>query len=187
MEHIKDKCSISDCKESNYCKSYCNKHYLRLWKYGSPDLIKKAWNKQLEECKVEECSKKPYSRNYCVKHYNRFLKYGDATVKANCGTSIIKHGMSYTPTYKTWSAMKDRCNNPSNPNFNRYGGRGIKVCSEWNSNFAKFYEYMGDRPDGMSIERIDVNGNYEPGNVKWADAQEQAENKRNTPLRHRYK
>lgn len=81
--------------------------------------------------------------------------------------------------YKCWSNMKTRCLNPKNNRYHMYGGRGISICSEWLNSFGAFFEDMG--PCGsMSIERIDVNGNYEPGNCKWATDKEQQNNKTST-------
>lgn len=73
--------------------------------------------------------------------------------------------------------MIDRCTNPKAANYDRYGGRGIKVCAEW-AHFENFLTYMGERPLGMTLEREDTNGNYGPGNCKWATASEQQRNKR---------
>lgn len=92
-----------------------------------------------------------------------------------------KHGQAMreatTPAYNTWLAMKDRCRNPNNENFRHYGGRGIRVCAEWMV-FEAFFRDMGERPKGHSIERVDVNGNYEPGNCIWIPRLEQARNTR---------
>jgi len=87
------------------------------------------------------------------------------------------HNLSLSTTYKSWSSMKSRCSNPNNVEYHRYGGRGISVCERWNS-FENFVRDMGDRPRGCSIDRIDCNGNYEPGNCKWSTDKEQASNRR---------
>jgi hypothetical protein len=75
--------------------------------------------------------------------------------------------------------MKDRCTNQNHKSYNNYGGRGITVCERW-MDFRNFLQDMGERPEGMSIDRIDVNGDYEPGNCRWATAQQQSLNKRNS-------
>lgn len=89
-----------------------------------------------------------------------------------------KHGMGRTKTYNTWIQMKTRCNNPHSKEYNNYGGRGIKVCNRW-ADFNMFLQDMGDVPNGMSLDRINVNGNYEPDNCRWATIKEQQNNKRN--------
>jgi hypothetical protein len=89
------------------------------------------------------------------------------------------NGGSYSPTYRTWIGMRTRCNNPNTPYYVNYGGRGIKVCPEWES-FDAFLRDMGERPSSdHSLHRIDNDGNYEPGNCKWAIETEQQRNKRN--------
>jgi len=74
--------------------------------------------------------------------------------------------------------MKSRCLNPKVANYKDYGGRGITICDRWKESFENFLKDMGTRPDGSSIDRIDVNGNYEPGNCRWATAKVQRENQR---------
>lgn len=86
-----------------------------------------------------------------------------------------------TPTYSVWTNMKTRCLNRRNAAYPLYGGRGIKVCERW-MKFENFLADMGDKPEGKSLDRIDVNGNYEPGNCRWATANEQARNQRTTRL-----
>jgi|DEB19_MinimDraft_3_1074340.scaffolds.fasta_scaffold35149_3 hypothetical protein len=90
---------------------------------------------------------------------------------------VKKHGMSNTSTYRSWHMMLQRCYNKNNPSFIYYGERGITVDEKWRS-FENFYKDMGDRPEGTSIDRIDVNGNYCKNNCKWSSLYEQAKNKR---------
>lgn len=87
-----------------------------------------------------------------------------------------------TPTYVTWQSMRQRCNNPYAASYSAYGGRGIKVCPEWDSSFPKFLSDMGKRPEGCTLDRIDVNGDYCKSNCRWATVKEQALNMRVTTL-----
>lgn len=89
------------------------------------------------------------------------------------------HGMYGTPTYKSWSGMLTRCNNPRNHKYPAYGGRGIKVCERWHA-FENFLADMGERPPGTTIGRIDNDGHYEPENCQWETGKDQGRNKRNS-------
>lgn len=83
-------------------------------------------------------------------------------------------------TYSIWSKMRSRCHNPSDKLYRYYGARGISVCKKWRNNYAEFVKDIGERPcKSLSLDRINNNGNYEPGNVRWATRDEQATNKRN--------
>ena len=94
----------------------------------------------------------------------------------------IKHGMNNTRLYRIWNGMKNRCNNQNRKDYYMYGGRGIFVCDEW-QNFIPFYEWAEKNgySEELTLERIDVNGNYEPDNCIWVTLKEQANNKTTTP------
>lgn len=83
-------------------------------------------------------------------------------------------GRSCSPTYGTWLSMKSRCSDSENRN---YGGKGVSVCREWSESFEAFLSDMGERPEGCTLDRLDSQGDYEPGNCRWATAKEQAANR----------
>jgi len=89
-------------------------------------------------------------------------------------------GLKTSPEYNSWQAMRSRCNNPNHMAFKNYGGRGIKVCPEWQSSFEAFLRDMGNRPEGTTLDRINTGGSYEPHNCKWSTWVEQQNNRRNT-------
>lgn len=106
---------------------------------------------------------------------------GHCTYSCGCRGASYTHGQSSmrhrTGTYKSWLAMRNRCNNPKNADYAYYGGRGITVCERWNS-FVLFLKDMGERPKGTSIDRINNSLGYSPDNCRWATAQMQNSNRR---------
>ena len=108
---------------------------------------------------------------------------------------VLRHGHNrrgkQSPTYNAWAHAIQRCTNPNYRRYDRYGGRGITVCERWRGpggvGFANFLDDMGERPPGLTLDRIDNDGNYEPGNCRWATWSEQASNKSRRPVQPRKK
>lgn len=92
-----------------------------------------------------------------------------------------RHGMRRSKAYGIWTGIRNRCNNPNEPAYQNYGGRGISVCQEW-SKFTKFYSDMGDPPPGMTLDRVDNDKGYSLENCQWRSRTEQGRNKRNNVL-----
>lgn len=123
--------------------------------------------------------------------YDRSLRIGSST---SCGCYLAKlasklhyrHGQSgnhgrQTAEYESWCKAKRRCHNPADKAFASYGGRGIYMCDEWRGSFQAFFADMGHRPNGCSLDRMNNDGPYAPGNCRWATSKQQAANRR---LRH---
>ena len=124
------------------------------------------------KCKVTDCEiDKHQAFGYCATHYQRFHRFGDPLMLK--GSPHERHGLERSKEYASWLNMKQRCLNPKSTAWENYGGRGISICNEWLNSFVTFYEDMGKCPDGLTLDRIDVNGNYEPSNCKWSTVSEQ--------------
>lgn len=132
-----------------------------------------------KECSVKGCDKTAVARGYCQSHYNRWHAHGDPEVElVYIRSNMIK---MHPREYRSWQSMNTRCNNPNRQEYPRYGGRGIKVCERWAERpyvFSNFYEDMGDRPKGATLDRVDPDGDYCPENCRWTDAYIQSSNRR---------
>ena len=115
--------------------------------------------------------------------YERKAKKVEQALARKCKScETVSHGHTSgkkSPTYKSWDCMKQRCLNINDPNYSEYGRRGISICQEWIDDFSAFLRDMGERPEGTTLDRFpNYNGNYEPGNCRWATPKQQAETKR---------
>lgn len=125
---------------------------------------------------------------HCGKHFTASYSKVKLGQTRSCGCQgpaatvarLTTHGLRHTREYSSWCNMRDRCENPKCIAYPSYGGRGIKVCERWMSSAENFVADMGLCPRGLTLERIDVDGNYEPSNCRWATRLEQSRNKRNS-------
>lgn len=125
-------------------------------------------------CSVDNCERKHYARGYCSAHHQRMLAGKEINVRLRV---LRRYGDSKChPLYRTWGGMHSRCNNSKSTSYKYYGAKGVAVCKRWND-FRNFVEDMGERPEGMTLDRYpDKNGDYEPSNVRWATYKQQREN-----------
>lgn len=114
--------------------------------------------------------------------YRTYISYINKKGLQNCIRCKPKKLYIKNPTtrltYSTWLGMKNRCSNPNNNGYKYYGGKGVRVCDRWKESFENFLNDMGTKPVGMSIDRIDSNGDYEPSNCKWSTREEQNKNRK---------
>ena len=131
------------------------------------------------KCSIKGCEKPVECRNLCKKHYTRLIVHGDPMITKRIFSGLYTN---HKPEYNSWHSMKQRCLNKNNPNYKWYGGRGITICNRWVDKvygFINFYEDMGPRPKGASLDRIDVNGPYSLDNCRWESPRTQSTNQRN--------
>lgn len=132
----------------------------------------------MTKCELSECTRARETRiGYCLLHYKRWKRTGDPSKLIR----KIYGGTESHPLYTTWLNMRQRCYNKNKPQYKDWGGRGIKVCDSWNSSggFERFVQDVGNKPTLMhQLDRINNDGDYEPGNVRWATRHEQMRNTR---------
>ena len=168
------------CGKVAIARGLCSTHYRRLRKHGDVTVKLRQWGDADDPllCKVRGCKRVHHALGWCKMHHRRWERHGNPlTIVSQDQGKDSRH-----PHHSRWYMMMQRCYNPDAMNFHHYGGRGISVHPKWH-NFLKFRDYLenvlGARPEGWSLDRIDCDGNYEPGNVRWASAKMQANNRRN--------
>jgi hypothetical protein len=195
-------CSIAGCSQPHKARGFCSRHHERWYKYGDPER-EPPWKGRPPTVKTGErygllVVQRLVDNGGGPRRWLCLCDCGGDTVVTtadlrrttgptrSCGCLLAAthttHGHyvngQRTPTYLSWTSMRTRCSRSYGNAWKYYGARGIKVCDRWLDSFENFLEDMGERPDGKTLDRIDVDGNYEPGNCRWATPKEQSANRR---------
>jgi len=180
------KCSMPGCDRKYHSNGYCAMHKTRMVKHGSA-----TWEpaEKIKTCKIPGCAASHFAKGYCRNHYEQKRRNGETiegTVyqkKENIKLKTKRENKRDLPEYKIWDAMIQRCTNENNQSYRKYGGRGIVVCERWRNSFTSFYKDIGPRPfPEAQIDRIDNDGNYEPGNCRWVSSKINNRNKNSNVL-----
>lgn len=206
-DEVRAKCKVEWCGRSSTAAGWCNAHYQRnrlgkdmdtphppQTKWGQRASVESGQrfgrlavvrferlagraNAYLCQCDCGKTSVTTAQKLIAGKTHSCGCLARETSALVHLRHGHARHNGKTTSTYKVWSGMKARCLSPSDKSFSQYGGRGITVCERWLT-FENFLADMGEHPAGMSIERKDNLGNYEPDNCKWATVTEQNRNKR---------
>ena len=139
----------------------------------------------MKRCSVANCHKPARKRGLCHAHYDRWLHTGSVREKEPLRIFTPPDGRTNHPAYGAWNKARNRCHNKNNLDYPRYGGRGIEMLSEWREDFWAFAAYvdsnLGEKGE-LTLDRIDNERGYIPGNIRWASMAEQSRNRRSTKL-----
>ncbi len=161
-------CKEKDCKKPYFSKGYCRNHYEQVRRHGK--VSSSGNNYQSHKCMVEGCDGEIRGKKLCIKHYTRLIRTGM--------TSLRELNKSELPEYRIWGAMVQRCTNPNNSHYKRYGGRRITICKQWKEDFDNFYRDMGPRPTSKhQIDRENNSKGYNKDNCRWVLAKDNMRNR----------
>lgn len=169
-------CEYDKCCKKAEARGLCSTHYKKWLENNRDKAYDWAINKG-KKCSIEGCNNEAFANRLCAKHNARLRRHGTTDDPKRCENGIVANNRY---TYASYSCMLGRTKYKSHKQYKDYGGRGIKVCDRWaaKGGFKNFLDDMGQRPDGYTLDRINVDGDYTPENCRWATKEEQSRNKR---------